>query len=310
MHAGTFKPGLARGLVFGVACAFLAGCPRAPEAVRQKTAPVTLDVQGVKPAVDYGDLAAVLAECVRSGGRVEPVALKRVVDRLDAQVKRLAVTGPTATPKLFAARDDRLAYWYNARAAWALALALRNQCPETLCPGALETCGFPLDGRETTLRDIDRVLGADADWRVVVAAPGIRANRARLPTRPFAGADVRERIAARLSEFVDDADRFEIDQEHKVVRVPPILCPVRRRLVDECNRRQGVSSATLISALLEYVTGSAHRRLQDAIGLECAPAADTDKVVFPRPSPYERRHPTHWPKPGPTTSAGAGRAGA
>ena len=314
MHTGTFKLGLARGLVFCVMGAALSGCLRPPEATADKipppqTTPVVLDVRGVKPAVDYSDLAAVLRECVRKGGHVEPVALKRVVDRLDAQVKRLAVTGPTATPKLLPGEDDRLAYWLNARAAWALALALRNGCPEALPAAALEACALPLDGRKMTLRDIDAVLAGDKDWRAIVVAPGIRANRARLPTRPFAAKDVRERIAARLSEFLDDPDRFEIDQAEKLVRVPPILDPIRRRLIDEQNRKRGTASATLMTALLEHVTGSAHRRLQDAIGLRCVRAGDTDKVVFPRPSRYERRRPVRWPRPAPTTRAASGSAG-
>jgi hypothetical protein len=231
--------------------------------------------------VDYGDLAAVLNEAVRSGGRVEPVALKRVADRLDAQVKRLAVTGPKTTPQLLPAEGDRLAYWYNARAAWTLALALRNDCPSKLPVAALEVCPFPLDGRQMTLRDIDTLLADNDDWRAVVAAPGIREDRARLPTRPFSAEDVRARIGRRLSEFLDDGSRFEIDQEQRVLRVPPVLWPMRHRVIAAHRRKYGTTRATFITALLEHVTGSAHRRLQDVIGLPCVPATSTDRVVFP-----------------------------
>ena len=276
-----FKSGLAWAVTFSLGCGCLGGCPGQDGARKYKTDPVRLDLGGVKPAVDYGDLAAVLKEAVRGGGRVEPVALKRVAARLDAQVKRLAVTGPQATPQLFAAEEDRLAYWYNARAAWALALALRNDCPAKLPTAALEVCPFPLDGRQMTLDGIDAILVKDDDWRVVVAAPGIRQDRARLPAQPLSAKDVRQRIARRLSELVDDQSRFEIDQEQKVLRVPPVLWAVRHRVIAARRRKYGATGPTFITALLEYVTDSAHRRLQDVIGLRCVPAASTDRVVFP-----------------------------
>lgn len=233
--------------------------------------PITLDTTGVAPKVDYADLAAVLEAALDKHAFVLPEELDKTVKRLDAQLRLLAVTGPTATPKLLPTPEDRLAYWYNARAAWALKLAVGLDGPDPLPRARLETRPFLLDGRTMSLDAIDRVLADDDDWRTAVAAPGLRKGRARLPAKPFTPGDIRKEIRRRFNEYADDGERFEIDVERRQIRIHVVLWRIREQLIARHNRLYRTEGATLTTALLPYVQGSARRRLQDAIGYACVP---------------------------------------
>jgi len=261
-----------------LAAALATGCDKPGE-------PMTLDVAGVAPAVDYAELAKVLGESVSaSDGRVDVEAFEeaKLSDTLDEQLRRLAVTGPRATPELFTSPEARLAYWCNARAAWAIKLAELEGWPEEAAPVRLMERQFPLDGRMMTLAEIDTILATDEDWRTVVAAPGVLLNRAPLPTTPFGAADIRERIAGRFNAFIDNADRFVIDIAHKRIRVPNVLYGKRHELIAAHNARYATRGATLTTALLPYTNGSAHRRLQDAMGYPCV-RRRTSELAVTRP---------------------------
>ena len=235
--------------------------------------PVVLETAGVAAEIDYSDLAAVLVGALDENGCVLPDELKKLSDRLDAQVRRMAIAGPTVTPKLLPSPDDRLALWYNARAAWALKLVALAESPAELARRQLELRQVTLDGRLMTLDEIDAILSADADWRVGVLAPSLRKRRARLPKTPFAAADVRRRVGLRLVEYVDDEDRFVIDIGRRLIRVHPVLYRLRERLVAEHNRKYATEGATLTTVLIGQVTGSPRRRLQDALGYTWLPFA-------------------------------------
>jgi hypothetical protein len=123
-----------------------------------------------------------------------------------------------------------------------------------------------------SLSQIDSLLEQFDDWRVLVASPGTTLGRARLPAKCFWAGDVRERIAQRISEFVDDERRFVIDVGRQRIDTPAVFWDIRRRIIDEYNTTYQTRRANLTTALLPHVTGSAHRRLQDAIGYRCVPA--------------------------------------
>jgi hypothetical protein len=240
---------------------------------------VELDTAGVEARIDYTELAVVLKRSfvtdwqVQAERLVDPVKLGRVKAELDSTVSRLAVAGPTATPELLETRESRLAYWYNARTAWAMKLAMLSGFPERLRRAALEERAFPLDGRTMTLAAVDGILAAEEDWRAVAAAPSVRLDRARLPARPFSAADVRERVVSRFTDFVADEDRFEIDVAARAVRFPPVVWEMRQRIIEAHRRAYGAAGASLTSALLPYVSLPAALRLQNAIGYRCVPAA-------------------------------------
>jgi len=262
MRTGSFKHGIFITAVIFVMAA--CGC------IGPK--PVTLDTKGVTPAVATGELAMVLQEAVDDAGRVDFEVLATNREVLLRQLRRLAVTGPTATATLYPTHDDRIAYWYNARAAWAMYLSL--QCKDSDNPSRrrLETRAFPLDGRKMTLEKIDAILAADKDWRTLVASPGVRLDRALLPSEPFSGDDIRRRIDRRFQRFIDDERRFVIDVAHRRVLVPAVLWRFHKRIIDEHNTTYRTEGTNLLTALLPYTHGSPHRRLQDAVGYTCVPA--------------------------------------
>ena len=235
--------------------------------------PIVLDTSGVVPAADYTHLARVLADVAMPDGFADLYDLRKQSEALEAQLRLLAVTGPTATPELLPAADDAPAYWYNARAAWSMKLLLIQGCPETVDADAYFHRPLPLDGRTMSLSQIDAELAKDADFRVVACAPGATAVEAALPSEPLRADRLRADLAGRLAALIDDEQRFVVDIPRKQVRLPPSLWRVRGRVIDAHHAAYGTEGATLMTALLPYVFGSPHRRLQDAVGFRCVEEA-------------------------------------
>jgi len=247
--------------------ACLAGC-----AVEAPTVVLPTSAVAVAPRLSYDDLASVLKNVQTKKGLLIPAALAKRADVLDRQLALLAAVGPTARPDLFPTRADRIAYWYNARAAWSMKLAMLRKFPAKLSRSELTDRRFTLDGRQMSIAEIDRILAGYGDWRIVVAAPGISLTGARLPRTPFNGSDVRRRIVARINEFIADGRRFVIDIAHERVVVPPVIWRFRRELIAEYEAAFGTRGANIVTALLPHVSGSALRRLQDAVGYKPVPA--------------------------------------
>jgi len=257
-----------------VAAAAMAGCSRSP-------APLTVaEAPGVRAEVDYADLGKVLAEAVDEEGRLDQAELESHTALLDRQLYRMSLTGPTATPALLPAEADRLAYWYNARAAWSMKLALAAGFPETIDGDRWRVSPFPLDGRTMTLAEIDAILARDADWRTEAAAPSVLLHRPALPRAPLAGGDIRREIPARLNAFLADKARFAIDEKRREVKVPPALWARRDELIRRHHETHGTSGATLLTALLPWTTGLAHHRIQDAMGYRCVPAGPGSRLAL------------------------------
>ncbi len=246
--------------VLALAGTLACGCGEAP------CPPIVLDTSGVVPAVNYEPLAEVLADCVLRNGLADRDQLPLHADTLDRQLAILAVTGPTATPSLFPRRSDVLAYWYNACAAWSMKLLLARRCPRLIGPKALLDRQFPLDGRTMTLREIGRVLADEEDFRIAAAVPGATTCCARLPKAPVEPDGFSETVQRRFAELLDDDIRVYIDVPRQRVLIPPLLWQFRDRLIGEYERKCRTQGATLITALLARTTGSANRRLQEALG--------------------------------------------
>lgn len=227
--------------------------------------PVSLDLAGVKPAVDYQPLATVLAAAVNSEGLVIPKALNEQRPALQTQLRLLAVTGPTASPELFPTEADRLAYWYNARAAWSMWLLDSCDCPDKLRPRDVSR-PFPLDGRTMTLDQIDELLRRQDDWRVLAGAPGVSYDRARLPDKPLTGQTFDACLAGRIEQLIADPKRLEIDIDRKAVRLSPILWSLRPRIVSQYEGLYGGQGVNVLTALGPHAGQAGARRLRDAIG--------------------------------------------
>jgi len=243
-----------------LAVAAAAGC------ADESCPPILLDTAGVAPAVDYGPLGEVLAACVLGNGLANREELPRRAQALDRQLAILAVTGPTATPALFAGHDDALAYWYNAHAAWSLKLLSARGCPRLIGAAAMLDRKFPLDGRTMTLRDIGAILAAEDDFRIAACVPGATTNHARLPESPVEARGFRQSVQRRFADLLDDDIRIYIDVRRMRVLFPPVLWQFRARLTAEYNRKHQTEGATLVTALLGYTSGPAQRRMQTALG--------------------------------------------
>lgn len=241
--------------------------------------PVTLETAGVEPNTSVEPLAVCLREGVTDDGLMRPVWLKDHRGDLVRQLRLFAVTGPTATPGLYPTEEHRLAYWYNARAAWAIMLAVLGEYEAKAWRARQLPRTFPLDGRQMSLAEIDDLLAAREDWRIVAAAPGASLQRARLPGEPFSADDVRTRVPRRLDAFLDDPKRFVIDVEAQTVRVPPVLWRVRQRILSEYRRKYDARGASLLTALLPHASTATTRRLQDAVGYEVAPAKRRSRIL-------------------------------
>ena len=261
-----FRP-LFNALVLWIALAAVGCRPQVPP-------PVKLNTTGVDPNVDYTALGAILAEGVTDDGLLVPAWLDNREAELDRQLRLLAVTGPTATPERFPDADSRLAYWYNARAAWSVKLAMLGEYASENWTLRQRRRLFQLDGREMSLQEIDSILEDASDWRILAAAPCATLNRAPLPRKAFLAQDIQDRIPARIDAFLDSPQRFVIDIENQTVRVPPVLWLLRERIIDEYCRRTGCGrdDVTLTTALLHHAGPSATRRLQDAVGYDVAPS--------------------------------------
>jgi hypothetical protein len=247
------------------ACIAGTGCARPLQ-------PVHLETGKITPAVDYTALDKVLSAAVNDDGLVIPTALDKKRDVLEDQLKLLAVTGPSSTPELLVGREERLAYWYNARAAWSIYLLGECDCPDQLRRRDLAR-PFPLDGRMMTLDQIDAQLSDYDDWRIMAAAPGASLDRAPLPRQAMRAGDFDAVLAERISTFIDDPQRVEIDIAAREVRMPPVLWNMRDRIITDYQQRYNAAGANLLTALMPATTGSANRRLQDAIGYDIAPQA-------------------------------------
>lgn len=231
---------------------------------------VDLDLSTARRSADVSDLAAVLSEAIDAQGRLAPAGLARAGKRLDAQLRKMALAGPTATPDLYPTDASRRAYWYNARAAWSMKLADLAGCRGQSCPPNARRRPFPLDGRTMTLDEIDSVLLADArrsgDFRLAACAPGVWADYAPMPRKPFSADDFPGRLTEMLNRLVTDEKRFVIDVEGKRVCVTPLLWDCRDMVISFYHRRCGRCKVDLITAMRLHLKAGAEWRLRNALG--------------------------------------------
>ena len=248
-----------------VTLVLLAGC-YAP------LSPVTLDIGQTSPAVDYSRLDTILHQAVDVDRDVLPEPLKKNSDVLDAQLRLLAVTGPTATPALLPAPADRQAYWLNAHAAWSLKLFLEQDTPQQLDLNALHHRPFTLDGRTMTLQAIEQELADLGDFRLTVLAPCVCLTHGVMLEQAMKPDQVQAFLDEGFNRYVIDNRRFTVDIDLQQIRVTPALCAAKPILIRDHEHKYGLHDVTFQTTLLPYTTGRAQRRLQDAIGYKVAPS--------------------------------------
>ncbi len=251
------------GLIFAMIFvgALLPGCGPLP--------PVKLKTVSLAKTIDYDNLAAVLDRALDKRGYVAPTLMSDVEGKLLAQLQQLAKLGPTTAPAQLPSLGQRLAYWYNARAAWSIYLAMDLHRAKRKTVVGLTSRSFPLDGQRLTLADIDAKLYALAGLEAVIAAPSMNEHRAELPRKPFDPKTIQQEIARRFNSYIGDRGRFIIDIETQQIRFAPIFWQYRTEILRWHNKLYGAPQATLSTALLPRVTGLAGYRLQQAVGYKC-----------------------------------------
>jgi len=235
---------------------------------------VLAGISGPEPA-GFADLTVVLAAVVDDRGRIDPTALATCLPRLDRQLAALA--RPWSDEARQSGSDVRLAWLYNARAAWCLRIIARQRrltgvgqdeyaLPGTIDRARLLDSSFPMDGGSTSLRQIDRELAAMDDFRIACAAPGATDLVGLLPGEAFAADTIRATVPGRFNDYVRDDRRIVIDHAARRLRVPPALHKARWAAVLRYNERFSTTDAMLITALGPYLDDRARRRLAAATG--------------------------------------------
>ena len=248
--------------------------------------PIVLPEAAAPPG--FAALAEVLAAVVDADGAVEPTALAVRLPQLEYQLAALA--GPWPPEARAAGSDARLAWLYNARAAWSLRIVARERMidavfgdvfhlPERIDARRLLATPFPMDGGLWTLAAIDRELLAYEDVRVAAAAPGATDWAAPLPGAPFEAATVRATLDARFNALLADGRRVVVDHGDQRLAVPPALWAAAGRIVAAYETRYGTRDALLVTALLPYAQGKAHRRLVSAMGYEAVRRSGDPGIV-------------------------------
>ncbi len=246
-----------------LASLYSAGCAPAP------LPPVQLNTAGVTPSVNYDNLNEVLTWLIDKQGLVEPLRIEDVEKQLHSQLQLFAVTGPDVTPKLFGTKADRLAYWYNARAAWSIRLAMDLFNAKQLKACGLDTRSFPLDGQAMTLKMIDAKLDSLAGFQGVVASPSMKQDRAIMPQNAFDPKTVEQKIPERFNQYICDRTRFIIDIAKRQIQFPPAFWQYREKIIADNIKQYGTPQPTFATALLPMLNRPAVYRLQNAVGYKC-----------------------------------------
>jgi len=249
-----------------------------------------LKLTGVKASSDISDLSVVLSQVVDSRGRLVPSKLDSIQDHLMQHLRRMAITGPTASPALFPDEISRLVYWYNVRIAWSIRLAQLSLSNKTLRSVDVFRCSFQVDGRRMSLEQIDSLLLSYAkrcgDFRIAACIPGVRAGYAPLPNKPFSEGNFEAELSKQLNQLILDERRFVIDVKRRRVIVPPMLWACRDMIISEYQRRFGQCEVKLLTAVGVYLNSQARFRLEKALGYRVIPRRDTARIIVPARKVY------------------------
>ena len=272
-----------RFLTLGLLAALLAGCadPPAPNSLWAHASPspglATQTGASSRPAIGFGELAKLLAGTVDEQGVIDPTALAIHLPRLERQLALLAQPWPAEIAGERTGGDERLAWLYNARAAWSLRIVASELAPRPRQPDlfALPTTirvrklleqPITLNGQTTTLAAIDRELARDKDFRLAAAAPCATDFFGRLPREPFTGLTVRAAAAQRFRDYLHDPNRVVVDHDYKRLRVPPALWQFVPLILADYDQRYASRGVQPASALAEFANVPDRQRMQDATG--------------------------------------------
>ena len=132
----------------------------------------------------------------------------------------IAHAGPTATPGLFPTRDDAAAYAIDAHVAWVVALG-RTPGLRSRDVWALRNVRFPLDGRTSTLAELEAEVAARLPFEpraALLLNPGWR-GAPPLPAAAIEARSLQFQIALQAGECGRIPGFWGLDPVRRVVRV-------------------------------------------------------------------------------------------
>lgn len=188
---------------------------------------------------------------------------KDTLDRLAAMCA--APIGPTSNPENFPNPTDRLAWLYNVRTVFSLYFIL--ECPDDQSlKDWYAYRNFLADGETLDMRIIDTRIEDEFGYRAVVTAPYVMPGWCALPQKHFTADNIEQAVKDNFNDYIDDDSCVKIDYAGRKIRFGRVLWRYRHVIMDEHKKQYGAEGAAFTSALLPLTSGSAHRRLQDAVG--------------------------------------------
>lgn len=235
--------------------------------------------------LDYHLMSNVMSEIIVSGA-VDSVRFDIFRKDLVKALQMLNAFGPDIQPQSFETLSDKMAYWYNARALWAMYLSVTYgpklkdyylSSPED----AFYAIKFPVDGRMMTLKNIDDEIFRLGGYLSLISAPGVLSGRAAIPEASFQPKDFPGIIRSRFNDFIADRYRVDINVADMQVIVPRIIWQFRQKIIADYQQRCPSPDGTFLLALSAMTSEIARFRLKDAIGYKCveAPAKQTFMVT-------------------------------
>ncbi len=221
---------------------------------------------------DDADWAAVLRENVKEG-LVDYNHLAAHRQGLDRFVALISVAGPDSTPKLFATRSAKLAYWINAYNALVLCAVLEVYPTPTMYDLGLKRLEhdyrFVVDGRQVRLHDLVQRLRTTSqdDVRMIFALCSAARGSPPLGDQPYRTATLDQQLARAARDAVGNAGLVRVDHEGRRLLLGQDIVSALDRLVSYHERRTGARGAKPINALLSFAPSARTREsLNRAVG--------------------------------------------
>jgi len=156
--------------------------------------------------------------------KIERSALDRYVASLDVAPDQLAR----------GTENDRRAFWVNAYNALVLrtvinAYPIRGKAPQypassvAQVPGGFDRTKHRVAGQVLTLDEIENVIGAFGDARLLLAMGRGTIGSGRLRSEAYRGPRLEEQLTDVVKDFVTRARNFKLDRKTGSLQVTPLL---------------------------------------------------------------------------------------
>ncbi len=236
------------------------------------------DLQPIRPAgietpTSYDDRswATVVRENVKDG-LVDYAHLSAHRDPLDAFLRMISTVGPNRTPKPFAARDAKTAYYINTYNAGVLLAVLDAGVPETMRSLAAGTIDqlyrLRVDGQSRTLAELRNlaVESSNGDMRVLFALCDAAIGSPPLHNQPVRAHGLDETLSQLARQAMDNHRIIAIDHELQRLLLSVDLAAHRQAFIAYYHAQTGAGQATMLSVVLRFAGNVRRQWLNTAVG--------------------------------------------